>query len=180
MTARLARCFALAATICTTLGFATAARAAPVEEDWAVGAQVGYHATPLSKDPALAYGVHARRVIFPRVSVGVSYDHLDTTVHYEHCMGDDCPKTVEALRAFGELHLLPASWFDPWVRLGVGADIRRGTNWYSTKLPNETRAKFGVDALLGLDLHVPHFAVGPDVRYGVLGFGLGLHAEARF
>lgn len=173
------RVLAVAATL-AAVAVPAVAHATPTEEDWAVGVQVGVHATPLSKDLSMAYGGHVRRVILPRVSVGVSFAHLDTGSHYEHCKGDDCPKSVEALRAFGELHLLPASWFDPWVRLGVGADVRRGSNWYDATKPSETRAKFGVDALLGLDLHVPHVSVGPDVRYGVLGFGVGLHAEARF
>ncbi len=156
------------------------APAAPTEEAWAIGAQVGFQVPPDVNLPAIPYGFHVRRVLVPHASVGVSYEHHAYDVHYDKCRSSDCPDTVDALRAFGELHLRPAAWFDPWVRVGVGPDVRRGSKWYDTTKPSGTRVRFGLDALLGLDLHVPHFAIGPHVRHGMLGLGFGVHAEARF
>ncbi len=166
--------------VVAAMGTSGTVNAAPTEEAWAVGGQIGFQAPPEVNLPVIPYGVHVRRVLVSHASVGISYEHLHYDLHYDQCLRSDCPDTVDALRAFGELHLRPAAWFDPWVRVGVGPDVRRGSNWYDATKPAGTRVRFGFDALLGLDLHVPHFAIGPHVRHGLLGLGFGVHAEARF
>ena len=156
----------------------TRAVADPIEqEDWAVG----IHAS-VSNGRHTALGFHARRVVVSRLSLGASFDHMDTKQHYEHC-GTDCPKAVDATRVFAEFHPLPTSYFDPWIRLGLGFDVRYGSNWpaySSTSYPRETRASFAKDAAVGISLHVPHVSIGPHVRVGSLGLLAGIHAELRF
>jgi hypothetical protein len=86
---------------------------------------------------------------------------------------------VRALELHASLHPLRTRWLDPFARAGVVRVV--GT---SDGGPGEASSvrRWGFEGVTGIDVAVPYFALGFDLRYGFTNRAwtmAGLHVEAR-